>query len=739
MQRGKFYLAKIEEYNYSAALKECIEDACQYCINNTIGADEEKQKQPIMMLGKIQSGKTRAFTGLIALAFDNDFDMVFLLTKNSKALVQQTESRMKQEFKPFISDNEIEVKNIIKMSYSLTGYQLEKKLIIIAKKEKNNLNKLIEFIERYSITQNKRTIIIDDEADTTGIGYGKVKGTDEYDLRTVASKVNDMRGSLDGCVFVQVTATPYALYLQPEFKETDKPMPIKPMKTVLVPSGEGYIGGEYYFIDSKQDDHPARFLFQAVDMDQHEIVSDQKRKGKKSKIDDRRTFKEEDILSRENALPIFKNGIINFFVGAIVLREKSKKHYAYVIHTASQKGSHQSLKSVAETLLLQIKDRSNETLPKIEKLLAASYGDIRKSVIAYGFDMPAYETVRSKFYEAIDKEYFRIDVVNSDKDVDDLLDEESGELSLSNPFSIFVGGQVLDRGVTISNLIGFYYGRSPITMQQDTVLQHSRMFGYRSRELLSVTRFYTTERIHSNMEKITEIENELRDDIACGKMGNGVYFITQKKQDDKFDKPGRIIPCSPDKIRVSDVILLKPNRRILPVGFTPISKVVATQTDQKICKLLDANEMTELTDGKIFSITTVEELLHFAYSAIEEDDDTTRFVGENEIITTMRYMSGQNQKIPLIIRKDRSLSKYRQSGNNTTLSDAPDTPTPFNIAKKIAVDLPVVMLIQENGEDEGWKCRPFWWPILVAPTNVHKTLYAAKLPTERIRKEDGET
>ena len=188
MQRGKFYLAKIEEYNYSAALKECIEDACQYCINNTIGADEEKQKQPIMMLGKIQSGKTRAFTGLIALAFDNDFDMVFLLTKNGKALFQQTESRMKQEFKPFISDNEIEVKNIIKISYSLTGYQLEKKLIIIAKKEKNNLNKLIEFIERYSITQNKRTIIIDDEADTTGIGYGKVKGTDEYDFRTVSPK-----------------------------------------------------------------------------------------------------------------------------------------------------------------------------------------------------------------------------------------------------------------------------------------------------------------------------------------------------------------------------------------------------------------------------------------------------------------------------------------------------------------------------------------------------------------------
>lgn len=656
MKKGKFYLAKKEEYNYSAALEECIVDTCQCCIDNTFGADEEKQQQPIMMLGKIQSGKTRAFTGLIALAFDNDFDMVFILTKNSKALVQQTESRMKKEFKSFMSNNEIEVKNIIKMSYSLTGYQLEKKLIIISKKEKNNLNKLIEFI----------------------------------------------------------------------------------MKTVLVPTGEGYIGGEYYFIDSKQDDHPAQFLFQAVDIDEHDIVSDQKRKGKKSKIDDRRSFKEEDILVREDILPIFKKGIINFFVGAIVLREKNKKHYAYVIHTATQKGSHQSLKNVAETLLLQIKGRNEETLPKIEKLLGASYEDIQKSVVAYGFDMPTYETVRAIFYEAIDREYYRVDVVNSDKDVEDLLDEESGELSLSNPFSIFVGGQVLDRGVTISSLIGFYYGRSPITMQQDTVLQHSRMFGYRSRELLSVTRFYTTERIYSNMEKITEIDNELRDEIANGKMGNGIYFITQKKQDDKFEKPGRIIPCSPDKIRVSDVILLKPNRRIMPVGFTPISKVVASQIDRKICELLDTYDVTERTDGKMLSITIVEELLHLAYVVIKEDEDSTRFVDENEFITTMKYVSGASQQIPLIIRKDRRLSKTRQSGNNIVLSDSPDTPTPLNIAKRLAVELPVVMLIQESEKAEGWKNRPFWWPILVAPKIVPRTLFAAKLPAERIRKGDEE-
>lgn len=165
------------------------------------------------------------------------------------------------------------------------------------------------------------------------------------------------RGSLDGCVFVQVTATPYALYLQPEFINEEKPEPIKPQKTILVPSGEGYIGGEYYFFESKNENHPARFLFKAVDSDEHEIVSNQKRKGEKSKIADRRIFKEEDILLREDKLPVFKLGIVNFIIGAIVLREKKKIHYAYAIHTATQKDSHFRLKSIADYMFEQIRNR----------------------------------------------------------------------------------------------------------------------------------------------------------------------------------------------------------------------------------------------------------------------------------------------------------------------------------------------------------------------------------------------
>lgn len=725
---GKFYSYKRSDgRGYDEALQKCIESTCQYCIDNTVLNADEKINKPIMLLGKIQSGKTRAFTGLIALAFDNDFDIVFILTKNSKALVQQTVSRMKQEFSPFITNRAVTVADIMKANSRISGYQLERKNIIVAKKEKNNIDKLIDFIKNYSISENKKCLIIDDEADTTGIGYNKVKGADEFTLRTVSSKVNEMRGNLDGCVFVEVTATPYALYLQPEFEENSLLKPIKPQKTILVPHGTDYIGGEYYFINSKDEHHPASLIFEAMSNDEGDLVSDQKRKGKKSKIDDRRSFKEEEILMREDRLPTFKRGIVNFIIGSITLRElyEDDACYSYIIHTATQKDSHISLQSITETLLLQIKERNQTSLPIIEKLIEHGYSDIKKSIEAYEYVMPNYEIIQNYFYSYVDKEYYSIDVVNADQDVDSLLDESTGELNLRTPCSIFVGGQVLDRGVTIPNMIGFYYGRNPKTMQQDTVLQHSRMFGYR-KKFLPATRFYTTDRIHSNMEKITEIDLALRADIEKGKQGHGVYFITNQQQDKKYGT-GAIKPCSPDKIKVSDIILLKPHARLLPVGFMPVVRAEYVKASKTIEKII--NNSDEFFN-KSLDISAAVELLELVYKTIEQDDDSTRFIELNEFVTSLKYMLQENQTVTVVVKRNKNNKKFRSTQR---IEDSPaQGEQELKLARDLAVERPVIILLEETGNDNSWGYRSFWWPILIAPKDVPNTIYAAKVAGEKI-------
>ena len=115
-------------------LKSCIfETVEKLLVNNT---DVHK---PGMLLGKIQSGKTRAFIGVIALAFDNDYDIAIILTKGTKVLARQTYERLKKDFYEFYQEDKVEICDVMHLPQNYTGYELRKKLIIVVKKETNNM------------------------------------------------------------------------------------------------------------------------------------------------------------------------------------------------------------------------------------------------------------------------------------------------------------------------------------------------------------------------------------------------------------------------------------------------------------------------------------------------------------------------------------------------------------------------------------------------------------------------
>ena len=63
--------------------------------------------------------------------------------------------------------------------------------------------------------------------------------------------------------------------------------------------------------------------------------------------------------------------------------------------------------------------------------------------------------------------------------------------------------------------------------------------------------------------------------------------------------------------------------------------------------------------------------------------------------------------------------------------DTPHTEADMTIAKSIAKDIPVLMLLRQNGqEDRGWRGSPFWWPVLVAPQNTRTVIFASDLIEE---------
>ncbi|NOJ08292.1 hypothetical protein [Vibrio splendidus] len=114
-------------------------DAERKCITSTVTKLKFMKphcSHPGMLLGKIQSGKTKTFIAIMALGFDNEFEVVVVFTKGTKALATQTERRINDEFRPFIQNDELDVYDVMKLPDNFTKWELKKKIVIVCKKQK---------------------------------------------------------------------------------------------------------------------------------------------------------------------------------------------------------------------------------------------------------------------------------------------------------------------------------------------------------------------------------------------------------------------------------------------------------------------------------------------------------------------------------------------------------------------------------------------------------------------------
>lgn len=475
---GPFYSTyKTANPTFSADTFHCAEDTVAELLTTATTSDH-----PGMLLGKVQSGKTRTFISILALAFDNSFDIAIVLSKNSRALIEQTAKRLNSEFKIFIDDGELEIYDIMHAPGSFGAFELDSKLIFVAKKQSDNLRRLIDLFKNNPAMAGKRTIIVDDEADNASIGYSRKAGLIE--ARTIAKQVSEFRSVIRSSSFLQVTATPYSLYLQPTEIEVENVLAFKPTRpafTKLVPVPAEYVGGETYFGES------ARSETDTLESLIHHTVDH--REFERLKKHDGRSFKLDDVLTAPQ-IEGYRSAIVNFIVGGCIQRingtkngGKAKKlRYSFLLHSEASKDAHRWQETLTAAITGKLKDAADAKNKLFTELVTQSYNDLSRSLALASQPVPPLNEVLVLVVEALHGEHITIAKVNSDDDVAALLDS-SGQLKLRSPLNIFLGGQVLDRGVTLANLIGFYYGRRPNKFQQDTVLQHSRMYGYRRNEL----------------------------------------------------------------------------------------------------------------------------------------------------------------------------------------------------------------------------------------------------------------
>lgn len=687
-------------------------------------AEDTSSRRPGILLGKVQSGKTRAYLGIIARAFDVGYDVAVILTKGTKSLVKQTLSRVRQDYASFIAVDKLQVHDIMALP-ELTPYELEQKLVFIVKKEDDNLRRLLgAFAKSYPVLRSKRLLIIDDEADLASISFRKEDGA--VKPGKLSRQIDDLREMVEDADFLQVTATPYSLYLQPDddtlLADGTLFKPKRPRFTVILPTHGAYVGGEYYFESSEDAGSPAFHIYREVPPNEREAL----------KSEDRRRLKIERILTEPRA-EVLREAILTFLVGGVIRRwqeRESGRHppkYSLLFHTEQRRASHDWQEEVAAAIRKALQGEAQASTTLFSELCAKAWAGLLPSLQLTGAPLPAFETARAEAAKALVDGELMITTVNSDRDVEELLDE-NGQLKLRTPFNMFIGGQILDRGVTINGLIGFYYGRDPKRFQQDTVLQHSRMYGVRPPLDLAVTRFYAPLHVYQVLKKVHAFDAALRTAFESGAHDRGVYFIQK-------DTKERLIPCSPNKLLLSSVATIQPEKRLLPVNFQTVSKSTGRKAVERLDSRVEALAGGKRDEPVLIPLAQAIELLSAAYESLVFEDDTDderrAYVAALEHLSRTSSDTEIRNSVWLIVATERRVTRYRAGGR---FSNAPDTKQQADLARELARDIPaLLMLRQEGAESDGWRDLPFWWPVIVTPRNAVTSIFVADT-----RQDDGD-
>lgn len=734
--------------------KKCIEDTVSQLLE-----EGERAEEPGLLLGKIQCGKTDTFEDIIGLAFDKGIDVAIVFTKGTKPLAEQTIKRMKNDYRFFKASDDLSQKatiniyDIMDVWKKLKQAKVERgKTVIVCKKQATNLAHLIDMFNIYCpFMKQKKVLVVDDEADFASRNYRSVRLemlTDddgnpipqprETEMAKISQQIDDFRKIPVFCRYLQVTATPYCLYLQPQGElnlNGNVVKPFKPRFTSLVPIHDRYIGGREYFELSKNPESMYSHLFHQVSQKCMDVLGHEDKRYINNSVSSNNIYDLTTTLvyyfmgTAVRRIQVRTNEFKNYSTSALIHVELDKKN-----HEWQEKIINRLIKDIAKSIIEN--DRTDQRIWFAIDMVYDDFVESNRKGRVEGLidvEMPSKEDVLKEVREILNPENrgYHVQVVNSDEQVSSLLSEETGELELDTDANIFIGGNILDRGITIKNMLCFFYGRNPKNFQQDTVLQHARMYGARSKEDMAVTRLHTTAMIHKILVRMNDLDNQLREWFLAGKdkMEPNAIFIG-------YDK--NIKPCSSQKIKVSNTLTLKSQTRILPIGFWTGSNTAINKIVKRIDYLIinssnyanqDENGFFEMNKQEVLQIL---QLIESTYVYDSKHNNMDRINDVKEMMCAVEYCSDQSaDKMYVLHRTNRNMSRVRANGSWV---DAPDDGhTDLAPSRNKAQDTPVIMFIRQNGakckdpltgEDMGWNNAAFYWPVLLTQKDLNPVMYA---------------
>ena len=650
--------------------------------NNLPDLQSKGQNKQGLMLGLVQSGKTTALTTAIALAADNGYRCFIVLTSDILWLYNQTIGRLKNDLQGI----EIEGKDqwegtlIARSSLEATGNGI----VFVSTKHASMLRNLIDTLDELKASLDGNLpvgLIIDDEADQASLD---TKARQRAKKPSVApgrtnELITQIRERFDSHTYLQVTATPQALFLQ------DMRGLYRPEFTILIEPGKGYIGGNTFFsLDWKRAERLVRY------------VSDEEL----SVLLDGSTLQTPESL---------KKALCIFYVGATIkyLQEKgdpetpeSDLRYCFLCHISQKKNDHTRAENAIRAYFRQLQEGINSAISvdlrtSTELELRAAYEDLSETQAS---QLPTFDEIF---------EELRGFIVGTDIQVLNSNNTELNQPRYERRYNILIGGNKLARGVTINNLLVTYYGRQTKRTNMDTMLQHARMYGYRAKHL-DVTRLFVTPTVEERFRLINKSEQAMRE-------------IVERYPNEEYR--GILIGA---KLNATRSNVLNPNnigayaggQQVFPRRPRYKSTEIQEETIQ-LNQLLDAIYPDSRKDPIQITIEKMIDLVKLTKS----DPTGSGLWNDSMIITALETIKNDQRYKDmgfLVVRRDRRLTREENSKWSLGAILGPDD---LSLARMNNEYPTLYMYRQRGAQKDGWDGLPFWTPVVYFPDGGYALMF----------------
>lgn len=449
-------------------------------------------KRKGLVMGNVQSGKTRHFSGVVAKAMDEGYRFVIVLSGMNNNLREQTQSRLDHDLFPdqqvwrrltTTGDNDFSGDSQLT---SLLGKESRLLLCAVIKKNKTRLTALKQSLAKVPV-QIRRScpiLIIDDEADQATPN----SQSDKDKISAINQCLRDLWKLIITGSYVAYTATPFANVLM----DPDNEEELFPSDFIYsLDPGDGYFGAERVF--GLTDDDPDRPSQTHDGLDLVRTIDDGQDLIPPSGRANRENF--------DPSLPPSLDAAVAWFIDATAVRRIRGQldHSSMLVHTTHYSMPHFAMQGRLQKLLRTMRDEVKAR--NWRRFQAAWDRESGKVPPLPPLTMPSWEQVRDRIPEVLQQ----VEVIVDNSKSEDRLNYDDGPKTV-----IAVGGGTLSRGLTLEGLVVSYFTRTSNTY--DTLMQMGRWFGYRP-GYEDLPRIWVTTGLDDDYAFLAAVEKELRQEI----------------------------------------------------------------------------------------------------------------------------------------------------------------------------------------------------------------------------------